>query len=58
MLNPLMKLQRPSYKGCHLKKEDKTPALQKEFITRRDLHAKAREDQQRARDALVGSIRF
>jgi hypothetical protein len=39
-LNPLTKLQRASYKGYLLKKEDKTLTLQKDFITRRDLYAK------------------
>jgi len=62
-LNPLTKLQRASYKGYLLKKEDKTPTLQKEFITRRDLYAygKEREDQQRGCDTplvAVGSIHF
>jgi hypothetical protein len=60
-VNTSTKLERASCKGYPLKKEDTTPALRKEFTARKDLYAKEREDQQRARDAplvAVGSFRF
>jgi hypothetical protein len=56
-VNALTKLKHASYKGYPLKKEDTTPALQKEFIARRNLYAKERKDQQTARDAPLVAVR-
>ena len=55
-VNTSTKLERASYKGYPLKKEDTTPTLRKEFTARRDLYAKEREDQQTARDAPLVAV--
>ena len=49
-VNTLTKLVHARYKGYPLNKEDNTPALQREFILRRNLYVKEGEDQQTAHD--------
>jgi hypothetical protein len=60
-INTSTKLEHTRCKGYLLKKEDTTPALQKEFTVKKNLYVKEREDRQRAREApllVVGSFRF
>jgi hypothetical protein len=54
--NTAAKLERASFRGYSLKKEDTTPALRKEFTAKNALYASQREEGQRAHEAPIVAV--
>jgi hypothetical protein len=54
--NTTGKLERASFRGYSLKKEDTTPALRKEFTAKNALYASQRKESQRAHEAPIVAV--